>query len=79
MTEQEQDSIKSIAMFGSTHATIRAERLCKKHNIDCQAIPVPRTISLGCGIALQISNNDLALACKLFVEENLYVVIRDNP
>ena len=51
-----------VALFESTRAAIRAERACRAAGIKCQAIPVPRTVSAGCGIALEISNEDRGAA-----------------
>ncbi len=47
-----------IVIFQSTHDVIKAERLCLKHGIACQAIPVPRELSAQCGIALEIPAHD---------------------
>jgi len=49
---------KLIVIFESTHGVIKAERLCRKDGITCQAIPVPRTISSDCSIALEINETD---------------------
>jgi hypothetical protein len=51
---------KYIILFESTHWVIRAERLCQKAGISCQAIPVPRAITSDCGIALEINADDKA-------------------
>jgi Protein of unknown function (DUF3343) len=53
---------KMIVVFGSTRAAIRAERACLAAGLTCQAIPVPRDISAGCGIALEIREQDSAAA-----------------
>jgi hypothetical protein len=49
---------KIMAIFESTHNVIKAERICLKEGVRCQAIPVPREISSNCGIALEISDAD---------------------
>jgi hypothetical protein len=53
---------KVIVVFGSTRAAIRAERACLAAGLLCQAIPMPREISTGCGIALEIREQDKATA-----------------
>jgi Protein of unknown function (DUF3343) len=53
---------KVIVVFGSTRAAIRAERACLAAGLTCQAIPVPLDISAGCGIALEIREQDRAVA-----------------
>lgn len=50
--------MKIIILFESTHSVIKAERLCRKAGLACQAIPVPRTITSDCGIALEIDEID---------------------
>jgi hypothetical protein len=55
-----------IATFETTRAAIVAERTCVAAGIKCQAIPVPRTISAGCGIALEIDELDCAKAETVF-------------
>jgi hypothetical protein len=43
-----------LILFETTHAAIKAERLCIGQNIPCKVIAVPREISSGCGIALEL-------------------------
>ncbi|MCU0609783.1 MAG: DUF3343 domain-containing protein [Chitinispirillaceae bacterium] len=43
-----------LILFQSTHAVIKAERLCLAQGIPCAVIAVPRTISSECGIALEL-------------------------
>ena len=52
------EAVKIIILFESTHSVIKAERLCRKAGIACQAIPVPRTITSDCAIALEINEKD---------------------
>lgn len=47
-----------LALFTSTRAVIQAERLCNKNNLTCRVIPVPRSISSECGMALEIADNE---------------------
>jgi hypothetical protein len=50
--------MKVIALFESTRAVIKSERLCKANNIHCKVIPVPRHLSAGCGMALELNESD---------------------
>jgi hypothetical protein len=46
---------RMLALFESTHAAIKAERICLARHLECRTIAVPRAISSDCGIALEIS------------------------
>lgn len=43
-----------ICIFRSTRDVIRAERVCRKGEIRCRIIPVPRSVSPQCGMALEL-------------------------
>ena len=60
-----------VAIFGSTHEVIRAERVCSAAGIQCQAVPVPRSVSAGCGIALEIADEDRAKAESVLAAANI--------
>lgn len=47
-----------VGLFESTRAVIKSERHCKSNNITCKLIPVPRHLSAGCGMALELSEAD---------------------
>jgi hypothetical protein len=44
-----------LLLFESTHAAIKAERLCMGKDLPCKVIAVPREISSSCGIALELT------------------------
>ena len=46
--------MKTLLLFRTTHAVIKAERLCRKQNPAVRVIPVPREISSECGMALEL-------------------------
>jgi hypothetical protein len=48
---------------------MKAEALLKKEHIPAQLIPIPRSISSDCGIALEVSEADKERIMKL-LEEN---------
>ena len=62
-----------LALFQSTRAVIKAERLCEQNNIRCKVIPVPRDLSSECGMALEIPDEDIARAQEVFAREGLKV------
>ena len=47
-----------LLLFQTTRAVIKAERLCRKNGFACKVIPVPRTISSECGMAIEIHPED---------------------
>ncbi|HMD68770.1 MAG TPA: DUF3343 domain-containing protein [Chitinivibrionales bacterium] len=65
-----------IAVFESTHAAIEGERACLAAGIKCQAIPLPREISAGCGIALEIPDSEAAAAEALLHKTGIAASIR---
>jgi len=67
-----------LLLFDSTRAVIRAEKLCRQHQIPCQIIPVPRKISSECGMSIEISASFLE-EVRDFLEENGLIVKCYNP
>ncbi|MBD3419995.1 MAG: DUF3343 domain-containing protein [Chitinivibrionales bacterium] len=55
---------KALLLFESTRSVIKAERICQNHGIAVKAIPVPRSISSQCGVALQVSIDMVDTALK---------------
>lgn len=51
-----------IALFDTTQAAIRAEKVLNQAEIKVKLIPVPRHISSNCGISLRF---DLAIAAEV--------------
>ena len=47
------DSSATVFIFDSTRSVIRAERLCRGAGLEIRVIPVPRSISPRCGMALE--------------------------
>jgi hypothetical protein len=62
---------RTLALFESTHAVIKAERLCAERGLRCRTIAVPRAISSNCGIALEIATEALPDLASLLLENNL--------
>ena len=47
----------TVFIFDSTRSVIRAERLCRGGGLEVKVIPVPRSISPKCGMALETADN----------------------
>jgi len=69
--------VKIIILFESTHSVIKAERLCQKAGIACQAIPVPRNITSDCAIGLEIGENDKNEVERILKSNSIYSEFRD--
>ena len=58
-----------LYLFESTHIVINAEKLCQEKDINYKIIPVPRSISPQCGMAIEISG-ELAIQVNTIFNEN---------
>ncbi len=65
-----------IVIFESTHDVIKAERLCEQENVACRIVPVPRSISSDCGIALEINESDKDRVEQLLATHSLHPEFR---
>jgi len=45
-------------LFFTHSGAIKFQRKCKKNNIDCELMPVPRSLSSNCSISAKIYYND---------------------
>ena len=54
-----------LFLFQSTHDVILAERAVRTRGIPCRVIPVPRSISSECGMALDIGKDRAQEAADL--------------
>lgn len=54
-----------LILFQNTRAVISAERLFNKYRIMCKIIPVPRSISTECGMAIEYELEDREAIVKL--------------
>lgn len=50
--------MKSIAVFKTTHQTLKAEKLLKGHGIRIRPVPKPTWIDSACGLALEFYLED---------------------
>lgn len=53
--------LKLVITFNTTADAMAMEKVCKKNNAPGRLIPVPRTISAGCGLAwcTELENREL--------------------
>ena len=45
-----------VVLFPSVQHALRAERLLKEAGLPCKLIPIPRNLSLDCGICLRFDS-----------------------
>jgi hypothetical protein len=69
--EPRQPRVFAVYAFDSAHDSLTAERLLKGACVSARAIPKPRTLGGGCGIALRVEPADAALAEELLVRNNV--------
>jgi hypothetical protein len=60
-----------LFLFPSSHAVIKAERLCQESGLSCRTIAVPRQISTECGIAMEIAEDSERAAADLLTNNNI--------
>lgn len=60
-----------LVLFKNTRAVISAERLCRKHCIACKILPVPRSISTECGMAIEYQLEDRETIGKILDDAEL--------
>jgi len=61
------ESERSVFLFSSTSAAIRAEKLALESGIRVKLIPVPRHLSSDCGVCLRCDSAELD-AIRLLLE-----------
>lgn len=59
---------KALFTFKNTRSVLIAERACKNAGLACRIIPVPRTISLDCTMALECEEESVRSLVALFKE-----------
>lgn len=60
-----------LILFQSTHAVVNAQRCLQKNSVAVKVIPVPRSVSSDCGMALEIDAANQEAAEKHLNELNL--------
>ena len=67
-----------IFIFESTRAVIKAESAVRESGIGCTVIPVPRSVSPLCGMALQIEDARASEAGGLFTARSIKADVFDR-
>ena len=70
--------MKKVLIFESTRAVIKAEQLIRKNEIECRIIPVPRSVSPQCGMAVETGDESLEKVSGLLEKAGLPVQIFDR-
>jgi len=60
-----------VALFFTTSAVMRAEKLLQRQGIPVRLIPTPRMLSSDCGIAVSFGDEHLERARTLLLEAGL--------
>ncbi|MBU0765403.1 MAG: DUF3343 domain-containing protein [Bacteroidetes bacterium] len=58
-----------LFLFESTYTVIKAEKIFRDNNIKCRIIPVPRSISPDCGMAIEIYE-EFKIQAEIVLNEN---------
>lgn len=67
-----------LLTFKNTRSVIKAEKALQKMNIDVKVIPVPRSISSECGMALEIKEDNISAIEDILKNLNLNFERHDN-
>ena len=70
--------MKTLLLFRSTHDAIKAERALMSAKIACDVIPVPRTISADCGIAIECAPDMRAAARKALDSKKIAYILHED-
>ncbi|WP_312370468.1 DUF3343 domain-containing protein [Lachnoclostridium sp.] len=60
---------KAVITFQNTTSAMAMEKLCKEQGLSGRIIPVPRSITAGCGLAWS-ANPQVRLELENFMKEN---------
>lgn len=63
--------MRHLLLFSTTRAVIKAERLLRRNALSCKTIPVPRSISSECGMAVEINADDRERCVALLADEGI--------
>jgi len=65
-----------LFLFQSTHQVIKAEKTVKTMNCKYNVVPVPKSISPECGMALEVETSNVDQVETLLNENNIVFTIR---
>ena len=66
-------SLYGVALFHTTSAAFRAEKILRSHAFVVKLIPTPREISSDCGTALRFAWDDAGRVCVLLADARVDV------
>lgn len=65
------DEHLSVALFDSTSAALRAEKITRAAGLEVKLIPVPRHLSSDCGLCLRFRETDSAVVVRLLEDSHV--------
>ena len=68
----------NLFLFKSTHLVVKAQKYCKQNGIVCKIIPVPRSISTDCGMAIESNIEDCNLIISILNSNDIPYKIHTN-
>jgi N-acyl-L-homoserine lactone synthetase len=69
---------RSLLLFRNTREVIKAERILLRYGVAVRVIPVPRSISSECGMALHIPQADRDHCLSLLEAEDVHARAHDD-
>ncbi len=60
-----------VAIFNSIHRVMKAEKILKERRMDIMLIPVPRSLTSDCGLAIRYAEADREAILAVLAESNL--------
>lgn len=64
---------QALFTFASAHAAMEAELDCEEAGLPCRLIPLPASLSAGCGLALLCPRETQAAALRLMARKQIPV------
>jgi hypothetical protein len=64
-----------LLLFETTRSVIKAERLLKQQGLHPRVVPIPRSISSECGMALEVDSEELLAAQQTLAQEQIALSI----
>jgi hypothetical protein len=68
-----------ILVFRGTHQVLSAEKRLKRGKVPIRLVPVPRTLTSDCGLAIRIGRKDMARAREVLTASGLLPVSAHVP
>lgn len=65
----------ALLLFETTRNVIKAERLLKQQGLQPRVVPVPRSISSECGMALEVDSEELLEAHQALAHAQIGVSV----